>query len=118
MNGEVSMNDQTLKADIADRYMPFLEVLREEHQPKLHSVYIVGSALTRDYDPKKSDINSVIVLLGKDAPHNNQEILSVLAELTGIQTDAFSQVSELRNRQTKPSIEYGAERHPSSVICQ
>jgi hypothetical protein len=56
------MSDINLKADIADRYKPFLEVLLEDHQEKMHSVYIVGSALTRDYDPKKSDINSVIVL--------------------------------------------------------
>jgi len=56
------MSGLNLKADIADRYNPFLEVLLEEHQNKMHSVYIVGSALTRDYDPKISDINSVIVL--------------------------------------------------------
>jgi hypothetical protein len=56
------MSDINLKADLADRYKPFLEVLLGNHQEKMHSVYIVGSALTRDYDPQKSDINSVIVL--------------------------------------------------------
>jgi hypothetical protein len=56
------MSDMNLKTDIADRYKPFLEVLLEDHQNKMHSAYIVGSALTRDYDPQKSDINSVIVL--------------------------------------------------------
>ena len=55
------MSDIELKADIADRYKPFLDVLLQNHQDKLHSVYIVGSALTRDYDPKISDINSVVV---------------------------------------------------------
>ncbi len=60
------MSDNNLKTDIADRYKPFLEVLLEGQQDKLHSVYIVGSALTRDYDPKKSDINSVIVLQEMD----------------------------------------------------
>ena len=40
------MNDMNLKAAIADRYKPFLEVLLENHQDKLHSVYIVGSAFT------------------------------------------------------------------------
>jgi hypothetical protein len=220
------MSDKNPKADIADRYLPFLDVIRKEHEHKLHSVYIVGSALTRDYVPKISDINSVIVLqemdlnflellaplgkkygrkqiaaplimtpsyidqsrdvfpieflnikllhhtvfgedifqdleidgsnlrdqcerelkvkliglrqgylsaagdqktlaggfadsfagymplfkaiivlLGKEAPHSNQEILSVLTELTGIQTDTFHQVSELKIRKTKPSIE-------------
>lgn len=60
------MSDISLKAQIADRYKPFLEVLLEDHQNKMHSAYIVGSALTQDYDPKKSDINSVIVLQEMD----------------------------------------------------
>ena len=56
------MSDIKLKADIADRYKAFLEVLLRDQRGKMHSVHIVGSALTRDYDPQKSDINSVIVL--------------------------------------------------------
>src|SRR5210317_1696018 len=56
------MSDINLRTAITERYQPFLEVLLEDHQDKIHSVYIVGSALTRDFDPKKSDINSVIVL--------------------------------------------------------
>ena len=220
------MSDINLKADIADRYQPFLEVLLEDHPEKMHSVYIVGSALTRDYDPKKSDINSVIVLhamdlkflerlaplgrkygkkgiaapllmtpdyidksqdvfpieflnikllhhtvfgqdifrdldidradlrhqcerelkvkliglrqgyisaagdqkilatgfadsfagymplfkaiivlLGRETPQNNQEILSALTDISGIRTDAFNQVLALKSRQTKPTIE-------------
>jgi predicted nucleotidyltransferase len=220
------MNDINLKTDIADRYKPFLEILLEDHQDELHSVYIVGSALTRDYDPKISDINSVIVLQkmdlkfleflaplgrkygkkgiaapllmtptyvdksrdvfpieflnikllhhtvfgedifedlaidrsdlrhqcerelkvrliglrqgyisamgdqkilargfadsfagymplfkaiivlhGRQTPQNNQEILSVLADITGIRTDAFNQVLALKSRKTKLSIE-------------
>ena len=56
------MGDTSLRAEIAGRYKPFLEVLLGDHLDKLHSICIVGSALTRDYDPKISDINSVIVL--------------------------------------------------------
>ena len=56
------MGEINLRTDIADRYKPFRDVLLQNHQDKLHSVYIVGSALTQDYDPKISDINSVIVL--------------------------------------------------------
>jgi len=220
------MNHINLKTEIADRYKPFLEVLLENHQDKLHSVYIIGSALTRDYDPKKSDINStivlhdmdlkflellaplgkkygkkgiaaplfmtpayidksrdvfpieflnikllhltvfgqdifkdldidrsylrhqcerelkvkliglrqgyisaagdqkilasgfagsiagymplfkaIIVLLGRDTPQNNQEILSALTEITGVRTDAFKQVLALKYRQSRPTIE-------------
>jgi len=220
------MSDDSLKVDTAERYNLFLDFLLENHRDKLHSVYIVGSALTRDYDPQRSDINSVmvlhemdlkflellapmgrkfgrkgiaaplfmtptyidqsrdvfpieflnikllhhtvfgedifkdldidqsdlrhqcerelkvkliglrqgyvsaagdqkilaqgfagsvagymplfkaiIVLFGREAPHNNRDILAVLADTTGIRTDAFQQVLALKARKTKPSIE-------------
>ena len=220
------MSEINLRTAITDRYKPFLEVLLGDHQEKIHSVYIVGSALTRDFDPKISDINSVIVLhemdlkflellaplgrkygkkrisaplimtpayidksrdvfpieflnikllhhtvfgqdifkdldidrsdlrhqcerelkvkliglrqgyistagdqkilargfadslagymplfktiivlLGRETPQNNQEILSVLTDITGVRTDAFKQVLSLKKRQTKPTIE-------------
>ena len=220
------MSDTKLKSDIAGRYKPFLDFLLNDHQAKLHSVYIVGSALTPDFDPKISDINSVIVLhemdlkflellaplgrkygkkrisaplimtpayidksrdvfpieflnikllhhtvfgqdifrdldidrsdlrhqcerelkvkliglrqgyistagdlkilargfadslagymplfktiivlLGREAPQNNPEILSVLTDITGVRTDAFKQVLALKKRQTKPTME-------------
>jgi len=56
------MNDIGLKADISARYKPFLDTVLEHHQDFIHSVHIVGSALTRDFDPRNSDINSVVVL--------------------------------------------------------
>jgi len=56
------MNDFDLKADISARYKPFLDIVLKHHHDKLHSVHLVGSALTQDYDPKTSDINSVMVL--------------------------------------------------------
>jgi hypothetical protein len=56
------MNDIGLKADISARYKPFLDKIFENHQDLIHSIHIVGSALTQDFDPKISDINSVVVL--------------------------------------------------------
>ena len=56
------MNDTNQKADIAARYKPFLDMILEHHQDLIHSVHIVGSALTQDFDPRTSDINSVVVL--------------------------------------------------------
>ncbi|MGB5745519.1 MAG: hypothetical protein WBM69_00975 [Desulfobacterales bacterium] len=56
------MNDVRLKADISARYQPFLDKILKHHQDLIHSVHIVGSALTQDFDPKTSDINSVVVL--------------------------------------------------------
>lgn len=60
------MNDFNLKADISARYKPFLDIVLKHHHDKLHSVHLVGSALTQDYDPKTSDINSVMVLQKMD----------------------------------------------------
>ena len=56
------MNDLDLNADISASYKPFLEIVLQHHQDKVHSVHLVGSALTQDYDTKTSDINSVVVL--------------------------------------------------------
>ena len=56
------MNDLGLKADISACYEPFLEAVLDRYRDKIHSIHIVGSALTPDYDPRSSDINSVIVL--------------------------------------------------------
>ena len=60
------MNAIGLDADISARFKPFLDKILEHHQDLIHSVHIVGSALTRDFDPKRSDINSVIVLVKMD----------------------------------------------------
>jgi hypothetical protein len=56
------MNDINLKSDISARFKPFLDKILQHRQNLIHSVHIVGSALTQDFDPKRSDINSVIVL--------------------------------------------------------
>jgi hypothetical protein len=70
------MNDINLESDISARFEPFLETVLERHQSLIHSIHIVGSALTRDFDPKNSDINSVIVLAKMDL-----EFLEFLAPL-------------------------------------
>ena len=56
------MDDFNLKADISFRYKPFLDSILTPHRDKLHSIHLFGSAVTQDYDPKISDINSVMVL--------------------------------------------------------
>jgi predicted nucleotidyltransferase len=70
------MNDHDLKPDISARYQLFLNDVLAYNPDKIHSVYIVGSALTEDYDPKFSDINSVIVLHAM-----NLDFLDLLAPL-------------------------------------
>lgn len=49
-----------------EKFNPFLEGVLSGYREKIHSIYITGSALTPDYDPKQSDINSVVVLKEMD----------------------------------------------------
>ena len=60
------MTALNLNANISARYKPFLDDVLKNRQDAIHSVHIVGSALTQDYDPKISDINSVLVLREMD----------------------------------------------------
>jgi hypothetical protein len=59
---EATMNTLNLDPDIWTRYKLFLDQVLNHHQDEIHSIHIVGSALTADYDSKTSDINSVLVL--------------------------------------------------------
>ncbi len=70
------MNDLSLREDVAARYQPFLDEILAGWQKAIHSVHIVGSALTADYDPNVSDVNSVIVLHAM-----NLKFLSFLAPM-------------------------------------
>ena len=70
------MNTINLETEISARYKPFLDKILEHHQDLIHSIHIVGSALTRDFDPKNSDINSVVVL-----ENMNLKFLEFLAPL-------------------------------------
>ena len=56
------MTALNLPANVSARYKPFIDDVLKNRQDAIHSVHIVGSALTQDYDPKISDVNSVIVL--------------------------------------------------------
>ncbi|MBI5642679.1 MAG: hypothetical protein HY954_04300 [Deltaproteobacteria bacterium] len=50
-----------IKEPVRERVSPFLLALANS-PGDIHSIYIVGSSLTSDYNEKKSDINSVIIL--------------------------------------------------------
>ena len=61
---------------ILDRVAPFYDDVLSGSKALIDSIYITGSALTADFDSKKSDINSVFVLKKMDF-----NFLSVLAPL-------------------------------------
>ena len=60
------MIDPNLSAAVAERFKPFQNEILSSYQDKIHSITITGSALTDDFDPNKSDVNSVFVLTEMD----------------------------------------------------
>lgn len=60
------MTHSTPSHDVHKRYDPFKDEVLSGSEENIHSIHITGSALTTDYDPKMSDINSVIVLNAMD----------------------------------------------------
>jgi hypothetical protein len=51
-----------LKPIIAKRIDSFLKNIFENYREHIHSIYVVGSSLTNDFQEKHSDINSIFVL--------------------------------------------------------
>jgi len=61
-----SLNLAKLHPKAAERIQPFFEQILSGHQAKIHSLVVTGSAITEDFDSKKSDVNSLIVLKDMD----------------------------------------------------
>ncbi|MBU4319185.1 MAG: hypothetical protein KKF30_18155 [Proteobacteria bacterium] len=56
------MPDFILDEGIKNTFRPFMEEILSKAGSLVHSVYMTGSALTKNYDPKHSNINSILVL--------------------------------------------------------
>ncbi|MBW2591861.1 MAG: hypothetical protein JRE58_02465 [Deltaproteobacteria bacterium] len=56
------MIDPNLKHVAAEKFKPFQEDILSRYPDNIHSITIIGSSLTDDFDPENSDINSVFVL--------------------------------------------------------
>ena len=48
---------------------------------------------------------SIILLLGKEPPRNNADILAALEDVSGVRTEVFKMVLNQKKKKTKPSIE-------------
>jgi len=70
------MIDQTLDRQISARFAPFMDDLTRHNGGRIHSIHITGSALTVDFDPKTSDVNSIVVIHKMDL-----KFLEVMAPL-------------------------------------
>jgi len=51
---------------VAQRKKPFIEEILSRYSDNIHSVHIVGSSITEDFDEKTSDINSIFILKEMD----------------------------------------------------
>ena len=70
------MTEPILRDAAAKRFKPFQDEILQRHKEIIHSITITGSALTNDFDPEISDVNSVFVLHAMDL-----EFLEFLAPL-------------------------------------
>jgi predicted nucleotidyltransferase len=57
-----TVNLEGLNPVVSDRIRPFIEDILKEYAENIHSIHIVGSAVTPDFKEKSSDINTVIIL--------------------------------------------------------
>ena len=60
------MTAPALRDAAAEMFRPFQDKVLKRHKDQIHSITITGSALTDDFDPVKSDVNSVFVLHAMD----------------------------------------------------
>jgi len=60
------MMDLNLKDVIIERFKPFQDEILNSYKDNIHSITITGSALTEDFMPGKSDVNSAFVLTEMD----------------------------------------------------
>jgi len=70
------MAEKILAPAIGSRYLPFMQEVMDSAGEQIHSIHVSGSALTEGFDPKRSDIHSVIVLQQMDL-----DFLKLLAPL-------------------------------------
>ncbi len=56
------MTEFILDQRVKERFDPFMEDILSGFTENIHSIHVTGSALTDDFDHKRSDINSVLVM--------------------------------------------------------
>lgn len=57
---------EKLRPEVVERIRPFFDAMILEHASNIHSLYVVGSSLTGDFNERTSDINSISVLKKMD----------------------------------------------------
>ena len=57
---------EQLSTSVAKKIRPFIDEVLNKYSENIHSIHVVGSAVTEDFNEKTSDINSVVVLKEMD----------------------------------------------------
>lgn len=70
----LNLNLEKLNPHAAERIRPFFQDILDQYQENIHSIYVTGTAITDDFDIKRSDINSIFVL--KDMDHKFLRLLA------------------------------------------
>jgi len=70
------LNLDRLHPTAVERIKPFFEEILGRYVEGIHSINVTGTAITEDYDPRHSDVNSIIILKEMDL-----KFLEVLAPL-------------------------------------
>lgn len=60
------LNIGNLNPLVAEKIAPMFGELLRDRRENLHSLHVTGSAVMADYDPKLSDVNSLVLLHGMD----------------------------------------------------
>ena len=61
-----NLNLSNLSTQVKDRMEPFFNEILPTYESQINSIYIIGSAVTSDFDVKASDVDSLIVLKEKN----------------------------------------------------
>ena len=61
-----NLNLHNLNKQIKERMEPFFNEILPSFDSQINSIYIIGSAVTNDFDAKASDVDSLIVLKEKN----------------------------------------------------
>lgn len=61
-----NINLEKLNPYAAEKIKPFFQDILGKYHENIHSIYVTGTAITDDFDIKRSDVNSIFVLKDMD----------------------------------------------------
>lgn len=62
----LNINLEKLNPYAAEKIKPFFQEILGKYHENIHSIYVTGTAITDDFDIKRSDVNSIFVLKDMD----------------------------------------------------